>query len=154
MNVVVIGTPNPSLPGAVLPAGSLAGFDNATDTWTVTDAGGAPVEAQVVIDTRPADDDTVAVHGLPNLFRIPGPDTARQTRYVARCLDLLQHSGATRMEARSRVRLRRWRFQRLAGSFYLNGRAPDDEVYTGPARLTLADRDVEVTVRLLSLIHI
>lgn len=148
MSVIVIGAANPSLPGVAIPGGSLAGFDNTTDTWTVTDPDGRPVTAAVVIDNRPSGDDTVAVHGLPNYFRIPGPDTVRQTRYVARCLDLLRRGGASRIEARSRVRLRRWRPQRLTGRFYLTGRPPGDEIFDGPAWLTLPDGDVEVRARL------
>ena len=45
------------------------------------------------IDARRSDDDAVAVHGLPNYFRIPGPDVERQLRYVTGACDLLDRSG-------------------------------------------------------------
>ncbi|WP_199254907.1 DUF4873 domain-containing protein [Mycolicibacterium mengxianglii] len=128
-----------------------ARFDPATETWTVTTANGRCETAPVVIDTRPGRDDTIAVHGLPNYFRIPGPDVERQTRLVQRCLDLFARSGATRIEARSRIRVRRGlrRSRPLARQFYLSDTAPvDDDGYDGPASVTLADGAVEVHARL------
>lgn len=42
----------------------------------------------------------VAAHGFPNYFWVTGPDRAAQARYVARCVGLLNASGATRIEVR------------------------------------------------------
>lgn len=126
-----------------------ARFDNATDTWTVTTADGSCNSARAVIDARRSDDETVAVHGLPNYFRVPGPDVERQLRYVDRCLDLLERSGCTRMEAKSRVVLRRWRPRRLADRFYLTRAVPSDEdLYDGPATATMGGADIAVRARL------
>ena len=38
----------------------------------------------------------IAGHGVPNYFRVPGPDASRQARYVARCLRLIERLGAPR----------------------------------------------------------
>lgn len=113
-----------------------ARFDDDTETWTVTTADGRSETARVVIDARRSDDagGVIAVHGIPNHFRIAGPDVERQTRLVQRCLDLFERSGATRIEARSRVVAHRWRPVPLAQRFYLSGATPDeDEGYDGPA---------------------
>ena len=130
-------------------AADKARFDAVTEMWTVTTPDGRSDTARTVIDARRSDDDAVAVHGLPNYFRIPGPDVERQLRYVDRCLHLLDESGCTRMEARSRIVVRRWRPRRVAGRFQLSGSAPgDDDVYDGPATLTLGGPDIEVRARL------
>ena len=122
-------------------AGDRARFDAATEMWTVTAPDGRSDTARTVIDARRSDDDAVAVHGLPNYFRIPGPDVERQLRYVDRCLHLLDRSGCTRMEAKSRIVVRRWRPRRVADRFYLSGSAPrDGDLYDGPRRLPSADR--------------
>ena len=126
-----------------------ARFDDSTETWTVTSADGRTETARVVIDARRSVNDTaagvIAVHGIPNHFRIPGPDVERQTRLVQRCLDLFERSGATRIEARSRVIAHRWRPVPLAQRFYLSGATPTEEDgYDGPA---LVD-GVEVRARL------
>jgi Domain of unknown function (DUF4873) len=126
-----------------------ARFDSATETWTVTDAAGRTEAARAVIDTRPSRDRAVAVHGLPNYFRIPGPDVQRQARYVDRCLAVLERSGCARMEAKSRITIRRWRPQRVAGRFYLTGSAPGDgDLYDGPALVALDGREIDVHARL------
>jgi hypothetical protein len=129
--------------------GNTTRFDIETDTWTVTAADGHTETARVLLDTRPSGDGIIAVHGLPNYFRIPGPDTRRQRAYVDRCLDLLDRSGAGRIEARSRIVWRRWGPHPVAGRFYLTGSAPHaDDLYDGPATVTLPAGDVEVRARL------
>jgi Domain of unknown function (DUF4873) len=130
-------------------AGTKASFDSATDSWTVTTPDGHTDIARAVIKARRSDDPTVAIHGMPNYFRVPGPDVERQARFVQRCLDLLERSGATRIEAKSRIVLHRWRPATVANRFYLTHLPPgDDDVYDGPAVLTVGNRDVDVRVRL------
>ncbi|CAN5701515.1 hypothetical protein BH10ACT9_BH10ACT9_01530 [soil metagenome] len=111
-------------------------FDSGTEMWTVTTKDGGTETAPVVIDARPSRDATIAVHGIPNHFRIPGPHVERQTRFVQRCLDLFERSGATRIEARSRITLGRWNFTPLSSKFYLSGATPgEDDLYDGPATM-------------------
>ena len=125
-----------------------ARFDSVSDTWTVTTAGRSAT-ARAVIDARPSAEPAIAVHGRPNYFRVPGPDVDRQQRFVNRCLALFDRSGATRMEAKSRVVLHRWRPNPVAGRFYLTGPTPEhDDVYDGPATLALPGAQVEVRARL------
>jgi hypothetical protein len=127
----------------------VARFENATDSWTVTTADGRSASARAVIDARPSTDEAVAIHGLPNYFRIPGPDVERQTRFVRRCLQLLDRSGCTRMEAKSRIVIGHRGPRSPARRFYLTGPTPpDDDVYDGPAMLTFDDKDVAVRARL------
>ena len=128
-------------------------FDNATDTWTVATPDGEVVSARVIIDATPSADDAVARHGVPNRFRIPGPHTHRQARYVARLIDGLRRSGAGRIEARSpRLRVRSLLPTRGLSRFYLTGCVGLDwereEVYDGPAVLTHRDADYPTRVRL------
>lgn len=138
MTVIVIREP-----------GEKARFDAAGDTWTVTSPDGRSDSARAVIDIRRSDDATVAVHGRPNYFRVPGPDVERQARYVQRCLDLLDRSGSTRIEAKSRITVRRWRPLRVTDRFYLSGSVPaEDGFYDGHASVTMADRDIAVRARL------
>lgn len=126
-----------------------ARFDTTTETWLVTTSDGRSESARVVIDARPSDDATIAVHGLPNYFRIPGPDVERQTRLVQRCLDLFERSGATRIEARSRITMSRWHRAPLPRRFYLSGSTPaDDDRYDGPAEVELPDHTIAVRARL------
>lgn len=126
-----------------------ARFDNFSDTWTVTTAAGRSATARAVINARPSAEPVIAVHGIPNYFRVPGPDVERQQRFVNRCLDLFDRSGATRIEAKARIVLHRWRPNPVAGRFYLTGPTPaDDDVYDGPAMLTLPGAAVEVRARL------
>ena len=130
-------------------ASDKARFDAGTEMWTVTTADGGVNSAPVVIDARRSDDPTIAVHGIPNLFRIPGPHVERQTRLVQRCLDLFERCGATRIEARSRITLRRWDPLPLTGKFHLSGALPvHDDLYEGPAVLVLPAGDIEVQARL------
>jgi hypothetical protein len=124
-------------------------YDHRAEMWTVTTPDGRCDTAPVVIDARRSDDPTIAVHGIPNHFRIPGPQVERQTRLVQRCLDLFDRSGATRIEAKSRLTLRRWDPLPLASRFFLSGTTPgEDDLYDGPAVLGLPGGDVEVRARL------
>lgn len=153
MSLIVIGTPPPRLDltgAALLAEAADARFDAVTETWTVTGADGRQLSAAAVIDARPSDNPAVAVHGVPNWFRIPGPDTARQGRYVARCLRLRQRTGAARMEAKGRVVLHRWQPARVTDRFYLSGSEPGpDDLYDGPATLAVAGEKVSRRVRLI-----
>ncbi|HET9875878.1 MAG TPA: DUF4873 domain-containing protein [Mycobacterium sp.] len=124
-------------------------FDNGTDTWTVTTADGQTLTGRVVVNTNPSDDHIVAAHGIPNYFRIPGPHTARQARYVARLIDRMHRTGSTRIEARATVRVHRLLPTRGLSRFYLAGSAGvDDEIYDGPAVLTYDGPDYQTRVRL------
>ena len=140
MSVIVIREP-----------GTKVRFDSSTDTWTVTAPDGRTDTARTVIDARRSDEPTVAVHGMPNFFRVPGPDVERQMRFVQRCLDMFERSGATRIEAKSRILLRRFGRSPLGDRFYLTSLPPtedDPDLYDGPATLTLDDREIDVRVRL------
>lgn len=153
MNVIVIGAgPVHGLDaGACTVLGDAAAthFDSATERWTVTTADGRCATAAVVVDARPSADPTMAAHGVPNYFRIPGPGVRRQARYVARCLRLIQRSGATRIEAKGRIVVRPWPLPRVAGRLDLSGANPGpDELYDGPATVTVSGRDVAARVRL------
>ncbi|MFM9034538.1 MAG: DUF4873 domain-containing protein [Mycobacterium sp.] len=150
MSLAVIGAVPPGL-GVVDPTVladlASARFDNSTETWTVTTADGVRATASVVVDARPSANRVLAVHGVPNYFRIPGPDVRRQSRYVTRCLRLIERSGAARIEARSTILPSRWR--PLASRFYLSGSEPGpDDLYDGPATLTVAGLAVAGRVRL------
>ncbi|MGH3523601.1 MAG: DUF4873 domain-containing protein [Mycobacterium sp.] len=124
-------------------------FDNDSDTWTVTTTDGQTLTGRVLVDTTPRDDDIVAAHGIPNHFRIPGPHTERQARYVAACIDAMNHSGSTRFEARSRVRVHRLLPTRGLSRFYLTGSVGvDDEIYDGPAVLIYDGQEYQTRVRL------
>lgn len=124
-------------------------FDIDTDTWMLTTGDGRTLTGRVVVDAGAAADDVVAAHGIPNYFRIPGPHTARQARYVAQLVDGMRRGGSTRIEARSVVRVRRLLPTRGLSRFYLSGSvAVDDEIYDGPATLTHDGRDYDTRVRL------
>lgn len=127
-----------------------ARFDNATDTWAVTTTDGELLTARVVIDTTAAADGVVAAHGVPNRFRIPGPHTRRQARYVARLIDGFTRSGASRIESRSsRLRVRSLPGTRGLSRFFLTGSVGvDDDAYDGPAVLTHDGEDYQTRVRL------
>jgi hypothetical protein len=134
---------------AVAHAVTTTRFDNDTDTWTLTTADGRTLTGRILLDTTPRQDDTVAVHGVPNYFRIPGPHTESQARYVTGCIDALQRSGSTRIEARSRVRVHRLLPTRGPSRFYLTDAVgTDDEIYIGPATLTHDGQDHHTRVRL------
>lgn len=153
MSVVVVGGAAPAALGigecAVLADAATTHFDNDTETWTVTSGDGHSVTARIVVDLRASGTPAVATHGVPNYFRIPGPDVRRQARYVARCLRLIERSGATRVEARGRIVVHRWRPLPVATRFYLTGSEPGpDDLYDGPATLSVSGNDVDSRVRL------
>lgn len=136
----------------VVDAGAAVHFDSATDTWTATGADGQHLRGRILIDARESGDDTVATHGFPNQFRIAGPHTARQARYVSRILDAVARSDATRIEARSRIRVHPLLPTRGLSRFYLDGSTADtgpaDETYDGPAVVTHDGRTYDSRVRL------
>ena len=153
MSVIVIGAGAPPelALGActVLPDAAAKHFDSAAETWTVTTDGGQCATARTVVDTRLSGNPVVASHGVPNYFRIPGPDVRQQVRYVARCLRMIERSGADRVEARGRIVLRRWLPQPVASRFYLSGSEPGpDDLYDGPAVVTVSGHDIPARVRL------
>lgn len=96
----------------------------------------------------------VAVHGFPNYFILGGPDLEAQRRYVCRCLDLM--AGHTRIEVRHssyRVFNERTYLHPLppkldASAFDVSSADSRNEVYDGPATLTLAGNSRPVRVRL------
>lgn len=154
MRVIVVGPG--SVPGLHIPDcttladAASARFDNSSEAWTLTTADGRCATAEIVVDARRSGDPAVAKHGMPNHFRIPGPDVRAQARYVARCLRLVERTGAARIEARGRVVAHRWRPQPVAARFYLSGSEPEpDELYDGPATLTVDGHDVTGRVRLI-----
>jgi len=123
-------------------------FDNDTETWTVTTPDGNRATAAAVVDTRRSPNPAVAGHGMPNYFRIPGPDVNGQSRYVARCLQVMERSGAARMEAK-KARIQARRFGAVASRFYLSGSEPGpDDLYDGPATVTVSGREIPSRVRL------
>lgn|GEM_PF-1525729 len=128
-------------------------FDSGTDTWTVTTAEGEELTARTLIGTAASTDDAVARHGVPNRFHIPGPHTRRQARYVARLINALRRSGASRIESRSpRLRVHSLLPTRGISRFYLTGAEAIDlenaETYDGPAVLTHNGEDYPTGVRL------
>lgn len=152
MKLIVIGARTPpgfdAMDCTLLPDSADARFDNATETWTVTATDGRRAVAAVVVDARPSPNPAVATHGMPNYFRIPGPAVRAQGRYVARCLQVVQRSGAARIEAKSPVvRARRW--GPVATRFYLSGAEPGpDDLYDGPATVTVGGQPIPSRVRL------
>lgn len=155
LDVVVLGDPallHGLIDGvrAVDPANVTTRFDSGTDTWTVTTADGQELTARTLIGTAASTDDAVARHGVPNRFQVPGPHTRRQARYVARLIDALRRSGASRIESRSpRLRVHRLLPTRGISRFYLTGSlGVDDETYDGPAVLTHNGEEYPTRVRL------
>lgn len=99
----------------------------------------------------------VAVHGFPNYFLITGPDTEAQTRYIVECVRALQRSAGPRIEVRrssqqvfnERAYLTRPPTPATRSAFDFSASAPvDDEIYDGPALLTMADGCQQVRVRI------
>jgi len=157
LDVIVLGDPARlhGLIGSsrVVDPAATTRFDSTDDTWTVTVPGGEVLRARVLIDATASPDDVVASHGVPNRFRIPGPHTRRQARYVARLVDGLQRSGAGRIEARpARVRVHPLLPTRGLSRFHLTGCGgadlEDAETYDGPAVLTHNGQDYPARVRL------
>jgi hypothetical protein len=161
IGVIVIGDPSRTHGHlshyAVAQSAAARQFDNSHDIWTVSTADGQRLTGRLLIDATPSDNDVVAVHGIPNCFRIPGPHTERQSRYVADCIDALHRGGATRIEARSRVRVHRLLPTRRLSRFHLTGSVgPDLEntaIYDGPAVVTYDDQDYQTRVRLTGLVE-
>lgn len=153
-----------------------AEFDEASHTWTVGDR-----HARVVIATDgtlptrlgyrpdgPAPYLGVAVHGVPNWFLVTGPDVAAQKGYIAKCLDYMGRTDATRIEVRasaqrtyddrSRGRTHRgghyWRKvgRRIPSAFEVRSPGsedgPDDTVYDGAATVVVGENMHDVQVRL------
>lgn len=154
LDVVVLGDParlHGLIDGArVVDPAATTRFDSAGDTWTVTVPDGEQLTARALVDTTASRDGVVAAHGTPNRFRIPGPHTRRQARYVARLLDGLQRSGASRIESRCpRLRVHPLLGTRGLSRFYLTGAVGiDDETYDGPAVLTHNGEHYPTRVRL------
>ena len=152
MSVIVIGEAPAGLGVAQcarLTDKATAHFDSATETWTVTASDGTTAAAAIVVDARPSASPVIAGHGVPNYFRIPGRDARREARYVARCLRLIERSGAARIEAKATVVLHRWRPQPVEPRFYITGAQPGPEdLYDGPATVTIAEQSFPSRVRL------
>lgn len=96
----------------------------------------------------------VAIHGFPNYFLITGPDSVR---YIVACLQLMTRTGSSRIEVRrsaqhvfnERVHLHRPRPRPKASAFELSSSGTaHDNVYDGPATLTMGDTRRQVRVRL------
>jgi cation diffusion facilitator CzcD-associated flavoprotein CzcO len=97
----------------------------------------------------------VAMHGFPNYFMLGGPDVDTALRCVTDCLQLL--SGHTRIEVRrssqqvfnERVHSGAPSPRPVASAFDLSSSVGvHDDMYAGPATLTLADTSQQVQVRL------
>jgi hypothetical protein len=150
-----------------------AHFDEQTHTWTVGER-----TARMLISTdgalpasAPPSAGTlepylgVAVHGVPNYFLLTGPDTAAQKSYIAKCLHHLSRTDGSRIEVREATQRmfgdrrrrrghRSGRYWRTVGAKIPSAfevRAPiedDDDVYDGPATITVDGHDHPVRVRL------
>ena len=98
----------------------------------------------------------VAIHGFPNYFLIPGPDSGAQIRYVLECLDLMERTDSTRIELRhssqqvfnERAQLKPVQPQWAFKAFELSSSAPDDDTYDGAATLEIGGNRHSVHVRL------
>jgi len=96
----------------------------------------------------------VAMHGFPNYFTVGGPNFAAAMRYVAACLRLL--GGNSRIEVRrsaqgvfnERVHLHRPQWDVDAAAFDLSSGGVHDDVYEGPATLTVGADSERVRVHL------
>jgi len=147
-------------------------FDDATGTWTLTTRDGEKYWTRVVIaaDQYPGPQRDgvepylgVAMHGVPNYFLITGDDARAQLQYIVECLKVMERTGSIRIEVRrssqqlyNERRAKRavstdWQRmrKRIPSAFDLtSGRRLDDEVYDGPAVLTIAGDRHAVRVRL------
>lgn len=97
----------------------------------------------------------IALHGLPNYFVLGGPDTDTARRHITECLELM--GGHTRIEVRrssqqvfnERVHLHGPSAASVASAFDVSSPGGvHDDLYHGPATLTLADTVRQVQVRL------
>jgi hypothetical protein len=144
-------------------------FDETSHIWTVTTRAGDTYDASVVIayDQAPSPASMVpylgvAVHGLPNMFFVSGPDAHGQQQYIAQCLNAMARTESTRIEVRhstqrtytvryrpdSAVNWRRVR-RKIRSAFDLSSRVTiEDEVYDGPAAVQVGDDIHDVRVRL------
>jgi len=151
-----------------------AHFDEQAHTWSVGDRAAqvliatdgelpvsAPPSARVL---RPYLG--VAVHGVPNYFLLTGPDTAAQKSYIARCLRHLDRREGSRIEVRAETQRiysdrhrdrghrggRYWRAvgAKIPSAFDVQSFADhgDDDVYDGPAIVTVTGRSRPARVRL------
>ncbi len=95
----------------------------------------------------------VAAHGFPNYFMLGGADPEMSLRYVTECLELM--TAHTRIEVRrssqqvfnERTHLHPPPGRPVSSAFDLSTGGSDD-VYDGPATLTLAEDSRQVRVRL------
>jgi hypothetical protein len=146
-------------------------FDESTHTWTLQ---GDQSRARVLIATDGAVPDHtdrdglglvpylgVAVHGLPNYFLITGPDAAAQKSYIAKCLQVMADTHATRIEVRhstqryfaehKRSGQIRWRrvATHIRSAFDMSSDiAVEDDVYDGDATVHIGDARCVARVRL------
>jgi hypothetical protein len=146
-------------------------FDESTHTWTLQ---GEEPRARVLIATDGAVPDHtdrdglhlvpylgVAVHGLPNYFLITGPDVAAQKSYIAKCLQAMADTHATRIEVRrstqryfaehKRSGQIRWRrvARHIRRAFDLSSDiAVKDDGYDGDATVHIGDARYVAHVRL------
>ncbi|MET0758593.1 MAG: DUF4873 domain-containing protein [Mycobacterium sp.] len=149
-------------------------FDEAAHAWTLRTHGGESYRARIVIASGTCAEGPdglppylgVAMHGVPNQFLLTGPDVDRQLDYVLECLRLMAHTGSTRIEVRrstqrvfsdrSRAKPRPssasyWRRmrKRIRAAFDLSsGIGVSDEVYDGPATVTIGGDEHAVRVRM------
>ena len=145
-------------------------FDESTHTWTLRAA--EQPHARVLIATDGATPDGtdrdavglvpylgVAIHGLPNYFLVTGPDVAAQKSYIAKCLQVMAATEATRIEVRystqryfSEKRPARIQWRRVAKhirrAFDLSSRIADCDLYDGRATVHIGDDGRDARVRL------
>lgn len=89
----------------------------------------------------------ISVHGFPNYFMFTGPD--EQLAYIVDCLATMQRKGSARVEVRrsaQREYLDHGRVASPARAFEFT--TAKDEIYDGPATLTVDGQDHRVRVRL------
>ena len=94
----------------------------------------------------------VAMHGFPNYFIVGGPDLAHAVNYVVECLQL--RGTNTRIEVRrsaqgvfnERVHVHRPPWKVDTSAFDVS--SADDDVYHGPATLSVAEHSESVQVQL------
>jgi cation diffusion facilitator CzcD-associated flavoprotein CzcO len=97
----------------------------------------------------------LALHGFPNYFLIDGPQFATAVRHAIECLQLMK--GHTRIEVRrssqqvfnERLHLASSSRRPVASAFDLSSsEGVHDDIYDGPATLTVAETSEQVRVRL------
>jgi cation diffusion facilitator CzcD-associated flavoprotein CzcO len=128
------------------------GFAASAERPTLVGAGGLTLQQAWRDGTEPYLG--VAMHGFPNYFMLGGPDVDAALRCVFDCLRLL--SGHTRIEVRrssqqvfnERVHSGTPSPRPVTSAFDLSSSSVHDDVYAGPATLTLADTSQQVRVRL------